>query len=85
MAGWIQFEKAWNEFKNRGLAQTGVLVEVVDGKRWSASKGLANGDVYLLGDINKLAGVCDDCVAFSNTDVVKRYRVIITKQDLEAR
>jgi hypothetical protein len=35
---------------------------------------LDNGDQYLIGDINPLGGVCDDCCEVRPERVVKRYR-----------
>jgi len=53
-------------FLGRKLAKPGVEVEV-GSKR------------YLIGDINRNGGVCDDCMAFEPTAVVTRYRVLIER------
>lgn len=57
-------------FSSLGLNKPGVLIEVEqDGK-----------DVqYLIGDINTSCGVCDDCVAFSDDTIVKRYKIVWEK------
>lgn len=52
-------------FTGRGLALPGVQVEMADGSR------------HLIGDINKVGGVCDDCTAFDSAAIVTRYRVLI--------
>jgi len=52
-------------FAGLGFARPGVQVEMADGKQ------------YLIGDVNKLGGVCDDCSAFNSTDIVARYRVLV--------
>jgi len=54
-------------FSSLGLNKPGVLIEVEqDGK-----------DVqYLIGDINTSCGVCNDCTAFSDDTIVKRYKIV---------
>lgn len=47
------------------LAKPGVLVELESGKQ------------MLIGDINAAGGICDDCKGIKNTDIVKRYAIII--------
>lgn len=67
--------KAWKEkedlksFCGRGLNIPGTLIEVSN-----------NGNIskYLLGDVNVLGGVCDDCPAFSKEIIVTRYKVLCT-------
>lgn len=58
-------------FEGMGLAEPGVQIELEDGRR------------FLIGHINQLRGVCDDCTGFDSTDLVKRYRVILTAEELE--
>ena len=55
-------------FVGQKLNKPGTQVEV-DGKR------------YLIGDINQLAGVCDDCVAFAQEVIVTRYRVLLEEYE----
>jgi len=60
-------------FTGQGLAKPGVQIEVnVDGvvKR------------FLIGHINPLRGVCDDCSAFKGAAPVLRYRVLIPAEEL---
>lgn len=52
------------------FAAPGVQIEMADGSR------------HLIGDINMLAGVCDDCRAFDSDAVVVRYRVLIGPDSL---
>lgn len=54
-----------DSFCQRKLNQPGTEIE------------LENGEKYIIGNINKVAGVCDDCVAFEREDIVKRYRALI--------
>lgn len=58
-------------FVGQGLNRPGVQIELDDGKR------------YLIGDINLNSGVCDDCTPFEGDAVIKRYRVLLTPEDLE--
>lgn len=73
---WEAAKQRWQEeqhqksFTGRGLNKPGTLVEVFDG---DVTKQ------FLIGDINTLAGVCDDCTAFDGyTVIVKRYKVVWT-------
>jgi len=52
-------------FLGRGLAKAGVQIEMADGKR------------YMIGDINKAAGICGYNQAFDDTSIVIRYRVLL--------
>jgi len=54
-------------FSSMGLVRPGVLIEVENGGETSQ---------YLIGDINTNRGVCDDCTAFGDDAIVKRYKVI---------
>jgi len=47
----------------RGLAKPGVVIEV-------------DGSEYLIGDINTLGGVCDDCADVRSHEIVTRYKVV---------
>jgi hypothetical protein len=53
-------------FYGRGLAKAGTLIEVKEGKKTKQ---------YLIGNINELGGICDDCCIPDNAKV-KRYKVI---------
>ncbi|MGH2612899.1 MAG: hypothetical protein ACRDFB_07600 [Rhabdochlamydiaceae bacterium] len=59
----IGFGKSWEEFDDEKLNITGIFVEI-------------NGNQYLIGDINALRGVCDDCTAFDKEEIVTRYKKI---------
>lgn len=61
----LQQEDDASTFKGQGLALPGTQVEV-DGK------------CYLIGDINRHRGICDDCTAFESDAIVTRYRVLCT-------
>jgi len=63
-------EDALKTFTGQGLAKPGVQVE------------MAGGETYLIGDVNPLGGVCDDCAAFDSTDIVVRYRVLVPSDKL---
>jgi len=54
-------------FVGMGLNKAGTLIEVESGDETSQ---------YLIGDINKLQGVCDDCMAFDANAIVKRYKIV---------
>lgn len=63
---WIECDTPWYDFD----AQPGMLVEV-------GFKDEVSTETYLIGDINTLAGVCDDCTAFKkSTTTVIRYAVV---------
>lgn len=48
----------------RGLNKPGTLIE------------METGEVFLIGDINPLRGVCDDCSEFGSDAIVRRYSVL---------
>lgn len=60
-------ERQRNSFYGHPARQPGTLIEV------ETAKGL---NQYLLGHINPLRGVCDDCTAFPSDAIVKRYCVV---------
>lgn len=70
---WIDCNLPWSDYSNYdaesfvsyGLNIPGTQIE------------LENGDLYLIGDINDLGGVCDDCRVFERNAIVTRYRVVI--------
>lgn len=61
---WIDFGGTFNEFKRRELVTPGLVLVV-------AEHGSER--QYLVGDINELGGVCDDCTAFAGSAMVLRY------------
>jgi hypothetical protein len=71
---WITFNKPYgpiyskkfedrDSFSKRHLNKPGTLIETDDG-------------VFLIGDINPLRGVCDDCIGFKPEVIVKKYKII---------
>lgn len=62
-------EVAKKSFSGLKLDRPGTLIEIEVKKKTSQ---------YLIGHINPLAGVCDDCCQFDKeTAIVKRYKVLI--------
>ncbi len=68
----IKYREEWDEtmnkqdtssFMGQGLNKAGTLIETEKGQ-------------YLIGHINKLGGVCDDCTQFEPDTVIKRYKVV---------
>lgn len=62
---WTTYGKSWDRFRADGLAKPGIQIHVESGKD------------YLIGDINELCGICDDCTAFFGTKIVEYYRKLI--------
>lgn len=70
--------KEWEQkfsFYSSPLRRAGVLIEVKHTDE-TVKK-------YLLGNINCVGGVCNDCVAFGNDAIVLRAKVLIDSSDLE--
>jgi len=74
---YIQYQKDFENFNKdgdqksfcgRGLNKPGTLIETADGNQ------------YLIGDINANAGVCDDCVEFGNDMIIVKYKIIYEKK-----
>jgi hypothetical protein len=59
------------------LNRPGVLVEVQDTTEGTPIRR------YLIGDINHIAGVCDDCTAFEDDATVLRAITLINEEDLK--
>lgn len=53
-------------FCGRKLNMPGTSIEVLVGKELKQ---------YLIGDINSLGGVCDDCMGFDKNTIVVRYKL----------
>ena len=60
-------------FAHSPLNRPGVLIEVQSENSISR---------YLIGDINHLAGVCDDCTAFDDNAIVLRAQTLIPEEGL---
>jgi len=56
--------KELDSFRKRNLANPGTLIR------------MSNGNEFLIGDINSIRGVCDDCTEFNETEIVMAYRVV---------
>lgn len=48
-----------------GLNKPGTLIKIKGAKK-----------VYLIGDINPLRGVCDDCTEFKKETIVESYKIL---------
>ena len=68
MSEWIDYGKSWSKFCTENLNRSGTQIEVQD------FNDLTKQDVYLIGDINKLGGVCDCCSGVLPGETVIRYR-----------
>ena len=78
---WEEAEKSGpdelDSMRLRGLVRPGVQVEVRDESTGGTRR-------LLIGDVNPLGGACDDCRDLRSDDVVLRYRVLVTEEDLAA-
>lgn len=73
MSDWIELNLPYwrpydegESFEENGLNKPGTLIETEHG-------------TFLIGHINPLRGVCDDCTEFGNETFVKRYKIIWTE------
>ena len=67
MTDWIPYNKPWLEFKREGLSKVGILLEVLDTE--------GQKETLLIGDINDLGGLCNDCSVRDEMPIL-RYRVV---------
>jgi len=75
---WIHFSGTWWDFCKQDLNVVGTRVEVaIEQRSFGTHPNYTTPppelQQFLIGDINKNAGVCDDCVAFSTDSNVIRY------------
>lgn len=56
-------------FVGKGLARPGTVIE------------LENGKIHVIGSINTVGGVCDDCVDIRDSDIIVRYAVVYDWKD----
>jgi hypothetical protein len=63
----IDEENRKKSFCGMELNKSGTLVEILDNKQLKQ---------FLIGNINTLGGVCDDCMGFSKEAIVVRYKVL---------
>lgn len=71
MAEWVPISMTWREFQYTKECAVGTLIQVK-----LASKEKRE---YLIGDINVLGGVCDDCMEFDKNSKVLKYKVLFKK------
>ena len=62
-----EFDK--ESFRGLGLNKPGTLIELKDGT------------THLIGSINTIRGVCDDCPAFDSDAIVTRYAIVFDFQE----
>lgn len=70
MSEWIECNLPYDDydcpedsFRRKGLNKPGTLIETENG-------------VFLIGHINPLRGVCDDCTEFPIETIIRRYKII---------
>lgn len=67
---WVAVNLPWDSgdgldsFCSRKLNKAGVLIRT------------ANGDEWLIGDMNEICGACDHCRMFKKTEIITAYRVV---------
>jgi len=77
---WIKFGQSWREFSTPdenggcGLAKPGTAIEIIPKSEKNQKRR-----VFLIGDINRHGGVCDDCMDFDRDSTVTRYKIVIGK------
>lgn len=64
----IDEEDAKKSFCGRGLNKPGTMIEISDEE---------DKRQLLIGDVNCLGGVCDDCMGFSKDVIVLRYSPVV--------
>lgn len=69
----IEYGKSWDEFCGDGLNKSGTVICVESELRETYGKVK---ECYMIGDINKPGGTCDDCKAFGNAAIVAWYKVL---------
>lgn len=62
---WQSYGKTWSDFAKEVPSRIGIEIEIQTSEQNAQ---------HLIGTINALAGVCDDCTAFSPHAIVIRYR-----------
>ena len=64
-----QIKKDNPTFRSLGLNKPGTLIKLEDDS------------IHLIGSINEIAGVCDDCVEFNSKTIIKEYAVVYEWKD----
>ena len=72
MSDWIELNLPYDNYKEncfvgKDLNIPGTLIDTKYG-------------IFLIGHINPLKGVCDDCVEFRSPTIVKRYKIVWTEE-----
>ncbi len=73
---WEEYNKSWHEFAYKDkLNETGVIIKIRKKHPFKRHNNIERNEsnIYLIGDINKAGGICDDCVDFSDEDIVESY------------
>lgn len=68
--GPIYSDEEEDSFTFRKLNRPGTLIKMKGDKK-----------IYLIGDINPLRGVCDDCTQFRKEKIVECYKVLVIPLD----
>jgi hypothetical protein len=73
MSDWVNLGLAipFNLFKEQGLAKAGTMIKITA----DMAKQLGTSEELLIGDLNELGGLCDDCNIGRDTLVVA-YKVL---------
>ena len=70
MDSWIKFNGTLKDFRNADLCVAGVVIRIpmlyCPGEQTE----------YLIGHMNELGGVCDDCKDLKDDQLVESYRVV---------
>jgi hypothetical protein len=69
-------------FMDSPLNKSGVLIKIQDSETDEDGKPIPPRQ-YIIGDINHLAGVCDDCTAFNEDAIVLAAMILISDDDLK--
>ncbi len=67
---WTTYGKTWDEFCESGLNTAGTHIHIHD-------SDLSEYITYLIGDVNRVGGVCDDVSAIRPNEIISRYRVLL--------
>lgn len=70
---WVEYNKTFRELREEGLAIPGTLIKAERHSAWEESDRVI--EILLLGDLNCLGGVCDDCQGVYYEDKILSYRL----------